>query len=143
VGIGWFLVRIGATNVLIFAATVAAADDLATVVVVVGAVVVAVVELDEPFDASFDEPPPEDCFHFRFFPAPMHTNVTDLTLRITPALEHLVPAMFGVAACVAEPIVTRTNRVAVARHQKRGLESVFTSLLTVGGPRSDKDLAVI
>jgi len=100
---------------LTFAATVAAADDLATIVVVVGAVVVAVVELVEPFDAPFDDLPPVDCFHFRFFPAPTHTNITDLTLRMTPALEHLVPAMFGVAACVAEAIVTRTNRVAEAR----------------------------
>jgi len=126
-------VRIGATNVLIFAATVAAADDLATIVVVVGAVVVAVVELDDPFDAFFDDPPPADCFHFRFFPAPTHTNITDLTLRMTPALEHLVPAMFGVAACVAEPIVTRTNRVAEARQQICRLDNVLISLVTVGG----------
>jgi hypothetical protein len=131
-------VRIGATNVLIFAATVAAADGLATVVVVVGTVVVAVVELVEPFD----EPRPADCFHFRVFPAPMHTNVTDFTLRITPALEHLVPAMFGVAACVAEPTATRANRVAEARRHKRRLDRVFTPLLTVGGHRSDKEFAV-
>jgi hypothetical protein len=111
-------VRIGATNVLIFAATVAAADDRATVVVVVGAVVVvAVVE----FDASFDDPPPAVCFHFRFFPAPTHTNTTDLTLRMTPALEHRVPAMFGVAACVAEPTATRASAVAAARRQIRRL----------------------
>jgi len=83
------------------------------------------------------------CFHFRVFPIPTHTNVTDFTLRITPALEHLVPAMSGVAACVAELTATRANRVAVARWQKRRLDSVFTLLLTVGGHQSDKDFTII
>ncbi|MFM8264933.1 MAG: hypothetical protein ACKOAI_02530 [Acidimicrobiia bacterium] len=131
--------RIGATNVLIFAATVAAADDLATVVVVVGAVVVAVVEFDEPFD----EPPPVVCFHFRVFPAPTHTNTTDLTLRMTPAFEHRVPAMFGVAACVAGPTATRASNVAAARQPIRRLVVVRMLLLTVGRHRSDKGSAVI
>jgi hypothetical protein len=161
-------VRIGATNVLIFAATVAAADDRATVVVVVGAVVVtvvvvvgavvvtvvvvvgavvvtvvvvvgavvvtvvvvAVVEFDEPFDASFDDPPPAVFFHLRFFPAPTHTNTIDLTLRMTPTLEHRVPAMFGVAACVAEPTATRASTVAAARQQIRRLVVVPILLAT-------------
>lgn len=127
---------------LIFAATVAAADDRATVVVVVGAVVVAVVEFDEPFDASFDDPPPAVCFHFRFFPAPTHTNTTDLTLRMTPAFEQRVPAMFGVAACVAEPTAIRAITVAATRRRVRRLIIVPMLLSTAGGYGSDKGSAV-
>lgn len=126
--------RIGATNVLIFAATVAAADDFASVVVVVG----AVVEFDGPFDASLDEPPPEDFFHFNFFPAPTHTNITDLTLRMMPAFEHLEPAMSGVAACVAEPTATMDKRIAVARQLTSRLIVVPMPLPTIERHRSDK-----